>query len=55
MSQTIRYGPWAEPGAAEVMFVPNWTQHAEPGGVNRTTRKPLSKGKSASSRHPRLV
>jgi hypothetical protein len=45
--------PWAEPGAAEVMFVPNWTEHPEPGGVNWTTRKPLSKPKSASSRHPR--
>jgi hypothetical protein len=20
--------------AAEVMFVPNWTEHSEPGGVN---------------------
>jgi hypothetical protein len=46
--------PRAEPGAAEVMLVPNWIGHAEPGGVNWTTRKPLSKGKSASSLHPSL-
>jgi len=52
MSETIRYRPWAEPGAAEVIFVPNWTELPEPGGVNCTTRKPLSKEKSASSRHP---
>ena len=43
-----------EPGAANVIFVPNWTEHPEPCGVNWTTRKPLSKGKSASSLHPRL-
>ena len=54
MSETIRYRPWAEPGAADVMFVPNWIEHPEPGGVNWTTRKPLSKGKSASSLHPSL-
>ena len=47
--------PWAEPGAADVIFVPNWIEHPEPGGVNWTTRKPLSKAKSASSRHPRLA
>src|SRR5258705_5232174 len=41
-------------GVADVMFVPNWTEHPEPGGVNWTTRKPLSKWKSASSRHPSL-
>ena len=44
MSETTRYRPWAEPGAADVMFVPNWTEHPEPGGVNWTTRKPLSNG-----------
>jgi hypothetical protein len=37
------------------MFVPNWIEHAEPGGVNWTTRKPLSNGKSASSRQPRSL
>src|ERR1700730_15247811 len=36
------------------MFVPNWMEHAEPGGVYWTTRKPLSNAKSASSRHPKL-
>ena len=45
----------AEPGAADVIFVPNCTEHPDPGGVNCTTRKPLSNGKSASSRHPSLV
>ena len=33
--------------------LPDWIDAPEPGGVNCTTRKPLSKGKSASSRHPR--
>jgi hypothetical protein len=28
-----------------VSFVPNWIEHPEPGGVNWTTRTPLSKGK----------
>jgi hypothetical protein len=37
------------------MFVPNWTDVLEPGGVNWTTRKPLSKAKSASSLQPRLA
>src|SRR5512135_3374402 len=36
------------------MFVPNWIEVAEPGDMNCTTRKPLSKGKSATSLHPRL-
>jgi len=44
----------AEPGSAQVIFVPNWIEHPEPGGVNWTTRKPLSNGKSASSLHPSL-
>ena len=44
-----------EPGVAVVIFVPNWTEHPEPGGVNWTTRNPLSNGKSASSRHPSFV
>jgi hypothetical protein len=52
MLETTRYRPWAEPGPADVMCVPNWTEHPEPGGVNWTTRKPLSKRKSASSRQP---
>ena len=47
--------PWAEPGAAVVIFVPNWTEHPEPGGVNWTARNPLSNGKSASSLHPSFV
>ena len=34
------------------MFVPNWTEHGEPRGVNCTTRKPLSKAKSASKPPP---
>ena len=37
------------------MFEPNCTEHSEPGGVNCTTRKPLSKAKSASSRQPSLL
>ena len=53
MSETIKYS-LAEPGAAEVILLPNWTEEPEPGGVNWTTRKPLSKGKSAASLHPSL-
>jgi hypothetical protein len=34
MSETIRYKPWAEPGAAGVTFLPKMTEHPEPGGVN---------------------
>jgi hypothetical protein len=34
MSETIRYRPWAEPGAAAVTLLPKMTEHAEPGGVN---------------------
>ena len=44
-----------EPGAAAVMPVPKMIEHPEPGGVNCTIRKPLSKGKSASSRQPSAV
>ena len=33
--------PWAEPGAADVILVPSWTEHPEPGGVNWTTWKPF--------------
>ena len=47
-------GPGPSRARPSVMFVPNWTEHPEPGGVNWTTRKPLSKGKSASSLHPRF-
>jgi hypothetical protein len=53
MSETIKYS-WAEPGAAEVILLPNWTEEPEPGGVNWTTRMPLSKGKSAARLHPGL-
>ena len=28
MSETIRYRPWAEPGAAAVTFLPKMTEHA---------------------------
>src|SRR5229473_2639450 len=34
MSETIRYSPWAEPGAAAVTFLPKMTEQPEPGGVN---------------------
>ena len=34
MSETIKYVLWAEPGAAEVRPLPNWTEQAEPCGVN---------------------
>ena len=40
-------------GVASVILLPNWTEAPEPGGVNCTTRKPLSNAKSASSLHPR--
>jgi hypothetical protein len=36
MSETIRYKPWAEPGAAGM------TEHPEPGGVNATCALLLS-------------
>ena len=38
MSETIRYRPWAEPGAAAVTFLPKMTEQPEPGGVNWITR-----------------
>jgi hypothetical protein len=53
MSEPIKYS-WAEPGAAEVILLPNWAEEPEPGGVNWTIRMPLSKGKSAASLHPGL-
>lgn len=53
MSETIKYF-FAEPGTAEVILLPNWTQEPEPGGVNWTIRMPLSKGKSAASLQPSL-
>ena len=34
MSETTRYRPWAEPGAAGVTFLPKMIEVAEPGGVN---------------------
>jgi hypothetical protein len=49
MSETISHKPWAEPGAADVRFFPNWTEHPEPGGVSWTTP-----GGVTSSLHPRL-
>src|SRR4051794_27874526 len=54
-SDTIRYTFVAEPGGADVTFVPNWTEHAEPGGVNCTIRKRSPSAASASSRQPRLA
>src|SRR5258705_9518703 len=54
MSETIRYSPWAEPGAAAVTFLPKMTEHQEPGGVNWITRKSSPAAKSASSLQPRL-
>ena len=42
----------AEPGAADVIFDPNWIEQADPGGVNWTIRKPSPSAKSASSRQP---
>jgi hypothetical protein len=49
MSKTIRYRRWADSGAADVRFVPNWTEHPEPGGVIWTTL-----GGVTSSLHPSL-
>src|ERR1700730_13154673 len=37
MWETTRYRPWAEPGLTDVMCVPNWTEHPEPGGANWTS------------------
>jgi hypothetical protein len=33
MSETIKYKPWAEPGAAAVTVLPKMIEHPEPGGV----------------------
>jgi hypothetical protein len=52
MSVTIRNSFCADPGAADVRFVPNWIEHAEPGGVNWTMPEP---GGVTSCRHPRLL
>ena len=48
MSETIN-APSAEPGAAVVIPMPNVIEHAEPGGVNWTMRRPSS-GATSSSR-----
>jgi hypothetical protein len=48
-SETIRYA-LAEPGAADVRVLPNWTEHQEPGGVNWTTM-----GGVTSSLHPSFL
>src|SRR5260370_533680 len=45
ISETARYKPWAEPGAAVVTFLPKITEHPEPGGGNWTSRKSLPPGK----------
>jgi hypothetical protein len=55
MSETMRYSPWAEPGAAAVTFLPKMTEHPEPGGVNWITRQSSPAAKSASSLQPRLL
>jgi hypothetical protein len=34
MSETIKYSPFAEPGAAAVTFTPKITDAPDPGGVN---------------------
>src|ERR1043165_2829632 len=49
MSETIRYVLWAEPGEADVRFLPNWIEHDEPCGVNWNTPEP---GGVTSCRHP---
>jgi hypothetical protein len=54
MSATLRYRLWDEPGASDAMFVPNWIEHPEPGGVNWTMRKSSPWAMSASSLQPRL-
>jgi len=51
--ETTRYTLCAEPGLAGVMFVPNWTEQPEPGGVN-WIRRNWPATTSASSRHPRF-
>ena len=54
MSDTTRKRPRAEPGAAEVIPLPKWTEHAEPGGVNCNPRNASPLMNSASSRQPSL-
>ena len=44
MSETIRYSPWAEPGAAGVTFLPKMTEHLEPGGVNWIDPEVVARG-----------
>jgi hypothetical protein len=55
ISETARYKPWAEPGAAVVTFLPKITDHPEPGGVNWTPRQSSPAVKSASTLHPSLT
>src|ERR1051325_5015488 len=52
MSETIRYVLCTEPGEADVRFLPNCIEHAEPGGVNWNTPEP---GGVTSCRQPSLV
>jgi len=54
MSDTTRKRPRAEPGAADVIPLPKWIEHGEPGGVNCTPRNASPTTKSASSRQPSL-
>ena len=54
MSDTTRCRPCAEPGAAEVIPVPNPIAHAEPGGTACTTRCPSPIGVSAIRTKPML-
>ena len=48
MSETTRYRPWAEPGAAAVTPLPKITEAPEPGGVNWRMRKSSPSMNSAS-------
>ena len=54
-AETAKIRAWAVPGAADVRFVPNWTEQADPGGVNWTKRKASPMVRSASSLHPSLL
>src|SRR6187397_74524 len=51
MFETTRYVLCAEPGVADVRFLPNWTEQAEPCGVNWNTPEP---GGVTSCLHPSL-
>ena len=51
MSDTMRNWFWADPGAALVRLVPNWTEQLDPGGVNWSIPEP---GGVRSCRQPRL-